>query len=172
MINYKAVFLDRDGIINYDNSYVHKISDFEFVEGIFDLLIYLMKKDFKLFIVTNQSGIGRGYYTDQDFKVLNQWMLNQFENKSILISEVKYCPHKPEDECLCRKPKPKLVNQLVKKYSISKEQSWFIGDKISDIECAINSKIQNTILINTDYNKILLKPTYAVNNINEVKNII
>ena len=137
MNSCKAVFLDRDGIINYDNSYVHKISDFEFVKGIFDLLIYLMKKDFKLFIVTNQSGISRGYYTLNDFKILNQWMLKQFENKSILISEVKYCPHNDDDNCLCRKPSPKLVNELVDKYAINREDSWFIGDKISDINVVL-----------------------------------
>lgn len=89
----KAVFLDRDGIINYDKHYVYKISDFEFNKDIFELLNYLQEKDFELFIVTNQSGISRGYYTLEDFYKLTTYMLNKFKEKNIKIKDIAYCPH-------------------------------------------------------------------------------
>ena len=100
----KALFLDRDGIINIDHGYVSKIENFEFTKGIFELIQLFIEKDYLLFIVTNQSGIGRGYYTLNDFEVLNQWMIKKLKSKNIEIQSVHYCPHAPEENCSCRKP--------------------------------------------------------------------
>ncbi len=143
----KALFLDRDGVINYDKGYVCKIEDFEFVKGIFETLDYFQKKGFKLFIVTNQSGIGRGYYTLKDFEILNEWMLKELEKRGIKIERVYFCPHAPEEGCFCRKPNIGMFQKAFKEFKIDKKSSWMIGDKLSDTKAAVNAGIENTILI-------------------------
>ena len=143
----KALFLDRDGIINIDHGYVYKIEDFQFTEGIFKLLHLFIQKGYQLFIVTNQSGIGRDYYSLEDFDTLTQWMLKRFKEENIIIEKVAYCPHSPEDKCHCRKPHTGIVDKLLEQYPIDLSASWLIGDKQSDIDLATNSKIANSISI-------------------------
>ncbi len=147
MTKQKALFLDRDGVINIDHGYVYNIDDFTFSKGIFELLQLFIKKGYLLFIVTNQSGIGRGYYSLDDFKVLNVWMLQSFQKENIEIQSVHYCPHAPEKNCLCRKPKVAMINEILKDNDINLASSWLIGDKQSDIDLAINAKIKNSISI-------------------------
>jgi len=163
---YKALFLDRDGIINIDHGYVSKIEDFEFTEGIFELLHLFSQQKYRLFLVTNQSGIGRGYYSLDDFHTLTKWMLTQFESKNITIEYVAYCPHSPEEQCICRKPNTGMVDDIVKRYPINLSHSWLIGDKQSDIDLALNSHIQNRISIGS--NKFQ-NSTYHFNTILECK---
>ncbi len=143
----KAVFLDRDGVINYDKGYVCKIEDFKFVNGIFEVLRYFQNAGYKLFIITNQSGIGRGYYTIRDFEILTSWMLKEFEKKGIRIEKVYFCPHSPEEGCSCRKPKTGMFEKAFKEFKIDKKRSWMIGDKLSDTKAAVDAGIENTILI-------------------------
>ncbi len=170
----KAIFLDRDGVINIDKNYVHKISDFEFVPNIFDILKYLQNLDYLLFIITNQSGIGRGYYTKEDFLKLNSWMIDEFIKEDIVISQVEFCPHQPNEDCMCRKPKTGMIENILKNYDIDLSISWLIGDRLSDIECAENAGIKNSIKIN----KNILDIKYISNNqvecsnINNIKEII
>jgi len=153
----KALFLDRDGIINIDHGYVSKIENFEFTEGIFELIQLFIEKDYLLFIVTNQSGIGRGYYTLNDFEVLNQWMIKRLKSKNIEIQSVHYCPHAPEENCMCRKPQIGMVNEILKNNNINLSSSWLIGDKQSDIDLSHNADIKHCIAIthtnihNADY---------------------
>lgn len=147
---HKALFLDRDGIINIDDGYTYKIDSFKFVCGIFDLVSLFQTKGYYIFIVTNQSGIGRGYYTLDDFKKLTDWMIEEFSQKGILISKVFYCPHKPEDQCNCRKPKIGMIEQALEEFNIDLEHSWMIGDKQSDIDLAHNAHIANSIAIRDD----------------------
>ena len=147
----KAVFLDRDGVINIEKNYLYKISDFEFIDGIFESCQYLQDLGYRLFIITNQSGIGRGYYNLDDFEKLNNWMLNQFKAKNINISQVEFCPHTPEGNCNCRKPKTLMIDNILKNYNIDLEKSWLIGDKISDILCAKNANIKNTIQVQSGH---------------------
>ena len=143
----KALFLDRDGVINIDHGYVSTIEKFEFTEGIFDLLRLFLDKGYLLFIVTNQSGIGRGYYSEEDFLTLTSWMLNEFKKEGIEISSVHYCNHAPEENCSCRKPATGMVDAILKERTISLKNSWLIGDKQSDIDLAHNAKIAHTIAI-------------------------
>ena len=143
----KALFLDRDGVINIDHSYVYKIEDFEFTEGIFELLRFFKNKGYLLFIVTNQSGIGRGYYREEDFQTLTSWMLDAFKKENINIVSVQHCNHAPEEYCTCRKPQRAMVDEILSQNSIDLENSWMIGDKQSDIDLAKNSKIKSTIAI-------------------------
>ena len=147
----KAIFLDRDGVINVEKDYVYKIEEFEFIEGVFDTLKAFQKEGFLLFIITNQSGIGRGYYKIEDFKLLTSWMLKEFEKEGITISQVEFCPHSPDEICQCRKPKTGMIENILKNFSIDLEHSWLIGDKEADIKCANNAKIKNTIQVKSGH---------------------
>ncbi|XPV67620.1 MAG: D-glycero-beta-D-manno-heptose 1,7-bisphosphate 7-phosphatase [Halarcobacter sp.] len=147
----KAIFLDRDGVVNIEKEYLHTIEEFEFIEGLIDTLKILQKEGYLLFIITNQSGIARGYYSYDDFKRLNSWMLDKFDENGVKISQVEFCPHVPEDNCSCRKPKTGMIDNILKNFSIDLENSWLIGDKSSDIKCAINANIKNTIQVKTGH---------------------
>jgi len=163
----KALFLDRDGIINVDHGYVYQIQNFEFNKDIFALLHLFISKNYKLFIVTNQSGIGRDYYTQDDFNRLTKWMLEELKKEHIQIEEVQYCPHSPESNCHCRKPKIGMIDQILKNYKIDLNESWMIGDKQSDIDLAHNANIKHTIAIG---DREINNSEYHFNTISECKN--
>jgi D-glycero-D-manno-heptose 1,7-bisphosphate phosphatase len=147
----KAVFLDRDGVINIEKEYLYKIEDFEYTTRLFEALKSFEQNGYKLFIITNQSGIGRGYYSEKQFRDLTKWMIEDFKKRSIIIEAVSYCPHTPDDNCNCRKPNPKMILDLSKTYNIDLKKSWLIGDKESDIKSALNAGIENTILVKTGH---------------------
>jgi len=153
----KALFLDRDGIINLDHGYVSTIDEFEFIEDIFPLLRLFIEHGYILFIVTNQSGIGRGYYASSDFESLTTWMLAEMKKENIHIEAVHHCHHAPEENCFCRKPAVGMVDAILFEHNIDLEDSWLIGDKQSDIDLAHNAHIAHTIAIgnrpieNTEY---------------------
>jgi D-glycero-D-manno-heptose 1,7-bisphosphate phosphatase len=144
----RAAFFDRDGIINIDHGYTYKIEDFIFCEGIFELMHTFEEKGYTLFIVTNQSGIGRGYYTQKDFEILTSWMLEEFAKNGIQIQKVYFCPHAPEENCSCRKPQIGMFEQALSEFEIDMQNSWMIGDKPSDIQAGKNAGIANTIFLN------------------------
>jgi len=143
----KALFLDRDGIINIDHGYVSSIEKFDFSQDIFTFLKLFQKEGYLFFIVTNQSGIGRGYYSEKDFQTLTQWMLQAFEHEGLPITKVYHCPHAPEVKCHCRKPAIGMIEKTVQTYNIDLSASWMIGDKQSDIDFAQNAKIKHTIAL-------------------------
>jgi len=151
----KGLFLDRDGVINEDFGYVYKIEDFKFKEGIFKVLKKAMDKEYKIFIITNQSGISRGYYTENDFLKLMNWVQEQFLKKEIKITDIAFCPHHPDDNCDCRKPKPKMILDLIKKYNIDPSKSIMVGDKDSDVEAGKNANIATNIKINDSILEII-----------------
>jgi D-glycero-D-manno-heptose 1,7-bisphosphate phosphatase len=143
----RALFLDRDGIINVDYGYVSTIEKFEFSRDIFEFLKLFIQKDYKLFIVTNQSGIGRGYYTLEDFHTLTRWMIERLKSEGISIEEVYYCPHAPELNCHCRKPSIGMIESALDNYPLELDNSWIVGDKESDIALGDNAMIANSIFI-------------------------
>jgi len=145
----KALFLDRDGTINIDKDYLFRIEDFEFQPGIFDLIRHYSDQDYLIFIITNQSGIARGYYTENDYLQLTQWMTEQLRTNGIHIEKVYHCPHHPEitGSCTCRKPKPGLIVQALKEYPIDPERSVLIGDKERDILAGQNAGIGKNLYI-------------------------
>ena len=118
----KTIFLDRDGVINKDINYLHKIDDFEFIDGIFDVCLYFQSLGYKIIIITNQSGISRGYYTESDYQKVTQWMLNQFKYKNINILDIFHCPHGPDSNCDCRKPKPGMFLKAKAKHNTDMEK--------------------------------------------------
>jgi D-glycero-D-manno-heptose 1,7-bisphosphate phosphatase len=147
----KAVFLDRDGVINEEVGYLHKSKDFKFIDGVFEACQYFQTLGYKLIVVTNQSGIARGYYQEADFHSLTKWMLEQFTSQSINILDVFFCPHGPESTCECRKPQPGMLLAARDKFDIDMENSWMIGDKEADVGAANAAGINNTILVKSGH---------------------
>jgi len=167
----KIFIFDRDGVINIDkDSYVCKIKDFVFRKGIFEVMSFLILHNYKIFIATNQSGIGRGMYTEIDFEKLTNYMLNEFKKRNIKIEKVFYCPHNPEDDCECRKPKTKMVENLFSKNKINKNKSFMIGDKDADILFGKRLGLK-TIRVKSKHPKNV-KANYTVEELIEIKNII
>jgi D-glycero-D-manno-heptose 1,7-bisphosphate phosphatase len=137
----KALFLDRDGVINVEKNYVFRIADFEFIPGIFELCAAAQRLGFKLVVITNQAGIGRGYYTETDYQHLNEWMLEQFRLNGIEIDRVYHCPYHPtagvgayRQESFDRKPNPGMILRAQRDFDLELSQCALIGDKNSDIE--------------------------------------
>ena len=128
----RFVILDRDGTLNEDPGYVHKVENFKFLPNVISGLKLL--KGFKFIIITNQSGIGRGYYTEEDFHKFNNHLVKQLAAEGIKIEETYFCKHHPDDVCDCRKPSTKLLLDAVKKYAIDLKVSWVIGDHPHDIK--------------------------------------
>jgi len=170
----KTIFLDRDGVINKEVGYLHKIKDFQFIDGVFDACLHFQSLGFTLVIVTNQSGIGRGYYGKDEFHTVTDWMLQQFNNQGIDILDVFFCPHGPESGCDCRKPKPGMLTQAGKKHGINMEDSWMIGDKEADITAANTAGIQNTILVKSGHaiDENNSKASFVLNSIEQAKTVI
>ena len=133
----KAIFIDRDGVLVEDPGYVHKIEDFKLVTNAIEGLKLL--KNYKLFVITNQSGIGRGIYMLKDFLKFNNHLINKLKKHKIKIQKTYFCPHKPEDNCECRKPKIKFLKDAEKEFNINLKKSFVIGDRKSDFEMSKNA---------------------------------
>lgn len=136
-----ALFLDRDGVINVEKNYVHRIEDFEFVDGIFELCKIAQDMGYAIVVVTNQAGIGRGYYTEDEFRNLTDWMLAQFMERDISIAGVYHCPYHPTEgigeyrrESYDRKPSPGMLLRAQQDLGLDIENSVLVGDKVSDLQ--------------------------------------
>jgi D-glycero-D-manno-heptose 1,7-bisphosphate phosphatase len=139
----RALFLDRDGVINHDSGYTSRVEDFEFIDGIFDLGRAAKSFGYLLIVITNQAGIGRGYYLEQDFLALTEWMQEHFEREGVLITDVFHCPYHPEHGIGCykkdsfdRKPNPGMLLSAAKKHGLDLNRSIMIGDKDTDMRAA------------------------------------
>lgn len=151
-LNKKALFLDRDGVINHDFGHVHEIEKFNFIDGIFELCRLFQKKGFLLIVITNQAGIAKSYYGHEEFSRLTQYMLDEFKKEDVMISKVYYCPHHQDftGPCECRKPEPGMILEAAKEFKIDLSKSILIGDRISDIGAAKNAGIGTSILFNSN----------------------
>ena len=150
-MSIKTIFLDRDGVINKEVKYLHKINEFQFINGVSETFSYFQKLGYKLIIVTNQSGISRGYYTENDYQALTKWMLARIREHGNEILDIFHCPHDPKSNCACRKPKPGMIKHAIKKYNIDINKSWMIGDQETDIQAANSAGIENTILVRSGH---------------------
>ena len=144
MSRRSALFLDRDGIINIDHAYVCKPENFEFIDGIFELCRTAKQRGYLIFVVTNQAGIGRGYYTEQDFLDLTDWMCGIFKTQGVVIDKVYFCPFHPEYgvgdykiDSPYRKPEPGMIHQAAKEFDVDLAKSVLVGDKETDIQAGI-----------------------------------
>jgi D,D-heptose 1,7-bisphosphate phosphatase len=140
----KALFLDRDGVINEDTGYVYQAEHFRFVDGIFELCQAAIGKGYMIIIVTNQSGIERGYFTEMDFCILTQWMLSRFEVAGVKITEVLHCPSLSGPD---RKPNPGMFLAAQKKYGIDMRSSVSLGNKEWDIQAGRRAGVGRNVLL-------------------------
>lgn len=145
----KALFLDRDGVINIDLGYVYREDDFHFTDGIFDFVKEFHNRGFHIFVVTNQSGIARGYYSEDQFLAITQFMKDEFLKNGISISKVYHCPCHPNfsSSCECRKPKPTMLLNAKNEFQIDLSQSLFVGDSLSDIEAGERAGVGKNFLL-------------------------
>ncbi|MEI9533814.1 D-glycero-beta-D-manno-heptose 1,7-bisphosphate 7-phosphatase [Moellerella wisconsensis] len=149
-----AIFLDRDGTINIDHGFVHEIDKFEFIDGAIEAMIELKKMGYALVIVTNQSGIGRGIYSEDQFLHLSEWMDWSLADRGIDLDGLYYCPHHPEAEieeyrieCDCRKPKAGMLIEAQAHLAIDMSSSIMVGDKLADIQAGQAAKVGMNILV-------------------------
>ena len=166
----KAVFLDRDGVITKEPPYyAHKIDQLELIPKSAEAIRLLNKNGFKVIIISNQSGVARGYYQEKDIKIYNNEMKRQLEEKGAHIDAIYYCPHHPEAviekykiDCDCRKPKPGMLRQAEKDLNLDLKRSFLIGDKMSDIEAGYRAGCK-TILVLTGQGNGELKKISEMN---------
>ena len=152
----KAIFLDRDGTINVEKDYIYKSEDLIFEEGTIEALKTFKNLGYILIVVSNQSGIARGYFTEEDLHIFNNNMNKILKKNGVEITEFYCCPHHPDGigeykkVCECRKPNNKMIEDAIKKYNIDREKSYMIGDKTSDIGAGLKSNLK-TVLVKTGY---------------------
>ena len=152
----KAIFLDRDGTINVEKDYIYKSEDLVFEEGSIEALKTFKNLGYILIVVSNQSGIARGYFTEEDLNIFNNNMNEILKKNGVEITEFYCCPHHPDGigeykkVCECRKPNNKMIEDAIKKYNINREKSYMIGDKTSDIGAGLKSNLK-TVLVKTGY---------------------
>ncbi|MCP3726175.1 D-glycero-beta-D-manno-heptose 1,7-bisphosphate 7-phosphatase [Paraburkholderia sp. CNPSo 3272] len=152
----RALFLDRDGVINVDIGYLHRPEDCTFVPGIFELVRKARRAGYGVFVVTNQAGIARGYYDERTFDAFTAWMLERFVAEGAPITQVYYCPHHPtaglgeyKRHCECRKPAPGMFLRAAREHGIDLERSVMIGDAETDMVAAEQAGIQARYLVGT-----------------------
>ena len=152
----RAVFLDRDGVLNVDNGYVSQVDDFEFIEGVIEACKKLKEKGYLLVVITNQSGIARGYFSEEQFHTLTEWMDWSLADRGVDLDGIYYCPHHAEKglgeykvDCDCRKPKPGMLLSAIKDLNIDVSNSILVGDKVSDLQAGIAAGVKTNYLVRT-----------------------
>ena len=158
MVPRPAVFLDRDGVINREYGYVHKIGEFHFINGVFDACREMSRAGYRLIVITNQAGIARGYYTEDDFHQLSKWMLNEFSQHGVEVDDVYYCPHHPvygvgdyHRDCDCRKPAPGMIVRAAREHTLDLRHSILVGDKATDVDAGREAGVGCCVLERTGH---------------------
>ncbi len=153
----KALILDRDGVINCEKGYVGRVKDFEFLDGVFEALREARRKGYLLVIVTNQAGIARGYYTEEDYHRLTEWMLRKLRDEGVEITAVYYDPYHPEGtgryrrDSLRRKPHPGMILEAAREHSLDLAASALVGDKLSDVEAGRRAGVGRLFLVRSGH---------------------
>jgi len=149
-----AIFLDRDGTVNVDHGYVHEIDDFQFIDGVIEAMQELKKMGYALVLVTNQSGIARGMFSEDQFMQLTEWMDWSLADREVDLDGIYYCPHHPEavveayrQVCECRKPQPGMLLSAMKHLNIDMAASYMVGDKIDDVLAGKAAGVGTTVLV-------------------------
>jgi D-glycero-D-manno-heptose 1,7-bisphosphate phosphatase len=154
----KAVFLDRDGVINKRrDDYVKSIKEFVFLPNVVRSIKKLNKEGYLIIVITNQSVVNRGIITKNELDNIHFHMIHELKKKSCVIDKVYFCPHKPDENCQCRKPRLGMIKQAVEDFNIDISSSWMIGDSDSDIEAAKLARLQWVLVEKT------IDLSYAVN---------
>ena len=150
----QALFLDRDGVINIDKNYVYQISDIEFVDGIFDLIKCANKLGYIVIVVTNQSGIARGIFSEEDLQRVNNWIINECKKREAFINYIYFCANHPTEGLgeykkidIRRKPNPGMFFEAAEDHNIDLSKSIMLGDKSTDMDAGFSSGIKNLFLL-------------------------
>lgn len=153
----QALFLDRDGVINVDHGYVHRSEQVEFVPGIFELVAAATARGWRVVVVTNQSGIGRGYFGVGDFQRLTEWMRSHFAERGGTLDAVYHCPHHPREagadyrrDCPDRKPAPGMLLRACRDLQLDMAASVLVGDRLSDLEAARRAGVGTRLLFDPE----------------------
>jgi len=148
----KAAFLDRDGTLNEDTGYLYKIKDFRWIKGAVNALRILKKNNFLIIVVTNQSGVSRGFYSENDIKKLHKWMNQQLLKYDLMIDDFFFATDLPNNNDINsrRKPSPAMLNEAVEKYNLDKNKCFMLGDKQTDVEAAKNAQIKGFLFKEND----------------------
>jgi D-glycero-D-manno-heptose 1,7-bisphosphate phosphatase len=176
----KAVFLDRDGTINSEKVYLYKTEDFEFTPYAEEAIRRFNELNYKVIVITNQSGIARGFYSEADLSALHTYINEKLLAKNATIDAFYYCPHHPQAviekykiDCNCRKPKPGLFERAIRDFNIDVNLSWAVGDKLRDIEPALSLGIKSALIAENgkaDFNE--QKKYITVNNLSEFADLL
>ena len=169
-----AVFLDRDGVIIEEKHFLIDASQIEFIPGAIEALKSL--DDYLKIVISNQSGVARGYFTKNDVELFQNLLAERLSAYGIFINSWRYCPHGPDDNCDCRKPKSGMILQEASRHTIDLSRSWMIGDKRSDIAAGKNAGVK-TILVKTGYagnepDREEIEPDYWADNLTDAVRII
>lgn len=168
----KAIFLDRDGTIIHDVGYMHELGHLKFLPGALEGLKEFQKDGYLLLILTNQSGVGRGLFKEEDAKNFNDFLLKKLDLEGITIPKTYFCFHKPEDNCNCRKPKKGMLLNALEDFEIDLSKSWVIGDNLKDIQLSEGTKLNSVYLSVPENNLEGVQPTlYASNLLDAYKKI-
>ncbi|MBI3418610.1 MAG: HAD family hydrolase [Proteobacteria bacterium] len=153
----KAVFFDRDGVLNADTNYPHLPEHIQWIPGVFEAVKAANEAGYKVFVITNQAGVGRGLYTESHVNALHRWMREEFKKHGAAIDDFAYCPHHPTEgqgiyrvECECRKPKPGMLRELIARHGVNAAESLLIGDRDSDLQAAKAAHIQGCLFTGGD----------------------
>ncbi|PKR76866.1 D-glycero-beta-D-manno-heptose-1,7-bisphosphate 7-phosphatase [Halalkalibacillus sediminis] len=148
---HKAVFLDRDGVINEVKTkrvkFVNQPEQFYFLDGVAESIKKLNDHGYEVFVVTNQGGVGLKYMSERTLEEIHDYMVSALEEKGAMITEVKACTHRPDEGCDCRKPEAGMIKDLVKKYDIDIEQSYMIGDREPDIKAGLSAGLKSLMVV-------------------------
>jgi D-glycero-D-manno-heptose 1,7-bisphosphate phosphatase len=150
MMKKKAIFLDRDNTLIEDEGYIHEPEKVRLLPGVPEGLRLLKEHGYLLIVVSNQSGIGRGYFKEEDFHAVNKKLQELLKPYNVQIDDFFFCPHRPEDGCNCRKPKTGMIEKAIKKWNIDVSESFVIGDKDIDVQLAINAGCKSGIKVGTE----------------------
>ena len=174
----KALFLDRDGVINIDKGYVSQIGDFEFISTVFETLRTARRCGFEIFIVTNQSGIARGFYSEETYQRLMAWVVKELQKEKIPIRAVYHCPYHPEGivpeyvkESELRKPNPGMLFLASEEHGVDLAKSILVGDKETDVLAGIRAGVARTVLISSKL-KVSTQADFVVESIAQLEGIL
>jgi D-glycero-D-manno-heptose 1,7-bisphosphate phosphatase len=143
----KAIFLDRDGVINVERGFTYRLEDFVILPDLIEVLQLFLEKGYLLIIVSNQSGVAKNLYKQTDVEIIHSFLLNEFAKNNITISEVYYCIHHPDvSRCICRKPDSLFIEKGLARFDINASQSYFIGDKERDVEAGEKAGVKGILI--------------------------
>ncbi|MFP5489955.1 MAG: D-glycero-alpha-D-manno-heptose-1,7-bisphosphate 7-phosphatase [Bacteriovoracia bacterium] len=143
----KAIFLDRDGTLIRDKNYLSRVEDIEYFPDTFKALSLLRSKGYRLYVITNQSGVGRGFFTMKEVNVIHRVMDADLKAQGLKVYDGwGVCPHAPHEACSCRKPHPTLIQDILTKEKLVADDCWMLGDKDIDAQCGLNAGINGAIV--------------------------